>query len=347
MGHGRVTILKLPHVHEYTDRHGRLRRYVRMRGSKRVALKGEPGSAEFMAIYHAALDGRAPTAPASRAQPGTIAALVARYYASGAFAKLRPTTQTTYRGILNRFVAAHGDKRVASLERGHVQRMMDARASTPQAANNWLALLRMTMALAVELGWRGDNPTTGVKSYPDAGDGHPTWEAHHIAAFRARHPIGSRARLAMELLFGTAQRRSDVIRMGRQHVRDGVLSIRQAKTGMQVDVPLLPEVVAAIEATGASDRLTFLVTAHGRPFAPAGFGNWFREQCTLAGLPPRYSAHGLRKAAATRLADAGATETELKAWGGWKTTKEVQRYTERANRKRAAQSAGKKVSHSR
>jgi len=87
--------------------------------------------------------------------------------------------------------------------------------------------------------------------------------------------------------------------------------------------------------------LTFLVTEYGKPFSPAGFGNWFREQCDGAGLS-KLSAHGLRKAGATRLAEAGATDHEIMAWGGWTSVKEVQRYTKAANRKRLAlQAAGK------
>ena len=107
--------------------------------------------------------------------------------------------------------------------------------------------------------------------------------------------------------------------MGRQHVRNGVLSLQRQKTGVPFDVPVMPALQAAIDAMPASDHLTFLVTAFGKPFAAAGFGNWFREVCNEAKLPKRCTSHGLRKAAATRLADRGATTTELKAWFGWKS----------------------------
>ena len=42
-----MTKIRLAYVHEYRDRHGRLRRYVRRPGSRRVALLGLPGSPEF------------------------------------------------------------------------------------------------------------------------------------------------------------------------------------------------------------------------------------------------------------------------------------------------------------
>ena len=130
--------------------------------------------------------------------------------------------------------------------------------------------------------------------------------------------------------------------MGRQHVRDGILSIRQQKTGTLVEIPILPELREALDAMPAA-HLTFLTTEYGQPFTAAGFGNWFRQCCDEAGIPKGYAAHGLRKAAATRLAEVGCTDHQIMAWGGWKTLKEVTRYTEAANRKRLARSAAEKL----
>jgi integrase len=121
--------------------------------------------------------------------------------------------------------------------------------------------------------------------------------------------------------------------MGRQHVRDGTMSLKRQKTGVAFDVPVMPALQEAIYAMPAGDNLTFLVTAHGKPFTAAGFGNWFREICNEAKLPKRCTSHGLRKAAATRLADRGATTTQLMAWFGWKTSSEAERYTRTADPK--------------
>ncbi|HEY9451816.1 MAG TPA: tyrosine-type recombinase/integrase, partial [Bradyrhizobium sp.] len=115
------------------------------------------------------------------------------------------------------------------------------------------------------------------------------------------------------------------------------------KTGVPFDVPVMPALQEAIDAMPAGDNLTFLVTARGEPFSAAGFGNWFREICNEAQLPKRCTSHGLRKAAATRLADRGATTTQLMAWFGWKTASEAERYTRNADRKRAAAAAGKLI----
>ena len=85
--------------------------------------------------------------------------------------------------------------------------------------------------------------------------------------------------------------------------------------------------------------MTFLVTEHGKPFTDGGFGNWFREAARAAGCPG--AAHGLRKAGATRAAEAGATPHQLMAIFGWSTLKMPEQYTRAADRKRLArESAG-------
>ena len=131
--------------------------------------------------------------------------------------------------------------------------------------------------------------------------------------------------------------------MGRQHIRDGILSIRQQKTGVLVEIPVLPELQQALDAMPKGDHLTFLTTEYDRSVTAAGFGNWFRQRCNDAGLPNGYAAHGLRKAAATRHANKGATAHELMAWFGWTTLKEAERYTRAANRKELSRGMAQKL----
>ena len=128
-----------------------------------------------------------------------------------------------------------------------------------------------------------------------------------ISQFEAHYPIGSKARLAFALLLYTAQRRSDVVRMGRKHVRGDVVDVRQQKTGKLMPIPLHAELARIIAATLTAITPTFLMTAYGKPFTAAGFGGWFRERCDEAGLPKECTGHGLRKAACRRLAEAGCS----------------------------------------
>jgi hypothetical protein len=280
MGHG-MTRIRLTFVQSFIDRHGRVRHYFRRRGCKRIPLPGLPGSQEFMAFYQAALAGVTPEPVeigARRTIPGTVNATIVGFYRSPGFMNLRPITQATYRGVLEAFRVNHGDKRIAMLERRHVRDLIAEKAGRPGAQRNLLRMLKMLLNFAVEMEMRPDNPAAGIKLAHSKGDGFHTWSEDEIARFEEHHAVGNRARLAFALLLYTAQRRADVVRMGRQHVRDGVVHVTQSKTGATLAIPVHPALAAIIEAT-PTEHLTFLVTEYGQPFTPAGFGNWFREQC--------------------------------------------------------------------
>jgi integrase len=333
-----MTRFRLRHVNAFRDRHGRLRHYFRRPGCKSVALPGLPGSVEFMEAYQAALAGE--TTPrteigARRTKPGTIAALTVGYFNSLAFHSLAPETKRTRRNILERFRTEHGDKRIALLERKHIEKMVVAKAAIPAAARNFLNTIRSLLQFAVDTGIRPNNPAVGVKRVKIKTDGYRTWTEDDIAAFEARHPVGTRARLALGLLLYTGQRRSDVVQIGRQHIRDGILYLRQQKTGAPLAIPVHPILQAVLDAS-LSDHLTFLTTRVGSPFTPAGFTNWFREVCNEADLPRGTSAHGLRKAACRRLAEAGCSANVIAAISGHRSLKEVQRYTVAADQLRMA-----------
>jgi integrase len=295
-------------IHSFRNRHGTLVHYFRKRGCKGVRLRGVPGSPEFMRAYEAAIGNVEPIViGADRVKAGTVAAVVGMYLASVAFADLADETRRTRRNILERFREAHGDKRIASIERKHVQALIDAKAATPSAARNLLAVIRLLMRFAIEAGIRADDPTLGVKHAKIKTDGYATWTEDDIAAFERRHQLGTMPRLALALLLGTGQRRGDIVRIGRQHVHNDMITVHQQKTKKLLTIPIGRELRAAIDAMPA-DRLIFITTARGEPFTPAGFTNYFRKRCKEAGLTIGLSAHGLRKAVCCRLAEAGCTE---------------------------------------
>jgi integrase len=330
--------LKLPrYVHGFIDRHGKPRFYFRRAGFKKVPLPGLPWSPEFMAAYEAALTDQSLPVGVSRARPGTMHALALSYFASPNFRTLKRTTQQTYRWIIERFCKNHGEKRVALLRREHIIRLLAARADQPGAANGLRIVLRVLMRHAVDLGLRADDPTRDVRAFRVKSSGHHSWTDHEIAQFEKHHPVGSRARLAFGLLLYTGQRRGDVLRMGPQHVRDGILYVKQDKTGAELAIPVHPELAAIIDAT-PSGHLTFLTTQYDRPFGASAFSHWFRDRCNQAGLP-HCSAHGLRKAAARRLAEASCTAHEIAAITGHASLAELVRYTRAVDQRRLAEAA--------
>jgi integrase len=321
------------------DRHGKRR--VRFRKNNfSTYLTGAPWSEDFMRQYAAALDGlkeQAHEIGAQRTKPGSINALCVSYYRSPEFRDLKPSTQTMRRNIIEKFRLAHGDKPLKGLGVAHIKDIIGAKAATPEAANNLLKVLRVILSYAVSVGMIASNPATGVRKYRSRSEGFHSWSEDEIAQFEKRHEMGARARLAFALLLYTAQRRSDVIRMGWQHVQSDVIAVRQEKTGTALMIPLHPDLKLAL-ASVPRTNMTFLMTEKGAPFTPAGFGNWFRDQCNAAGLP-QCSAHGLRKAAATRLANAGCSTDQIKAITGHRSLAEVAHYTRAADQQRLARQA--------
>jgi integrase len=294
-----------------------------------------------MTAYEQALDVQPVQAGSARVRPGTLRALAVSYFASLTFRTKKPGTQHAYRYIIDRLCVEHGDKRPALVRREHVVKLIAAHAEKPGMAYAVRRSLRALMQHAVEIGMRADDPTLGVRAIPIKTDGYHSWTEAEIAQFEARHPIGSRARLAFALLLFTGQRRSDIVGMGRQHVTDGVLVVRQRKTGRTVWIPI-HETLASIIAETPASNLTFVVTEHGRPYTTGSFGGWFRDQCRMAGLDG-CSAHGLRKAAARRLAEAGCSAHEIASITGHASLREIARYTEAADRRKLAVSAMAKI----
>jgi integrase len=333
-----MTRIKLHYVHEYRDRHGKLRRYFRRPGFKQIALPGLPGSDEFMAAYQLALAGQAPRIEigTTRTKPGTVNAVIVGYYNSLAFRSLAPNTQSKRRNILERFREVHGDKRIALLPREFVVRALSKKS--PFAARNWLKTLRGLLQFAVNENFRADDPTQGIKLPPIKSDGIHCWTDAEIEKYEMCHPLGTKGRLAFALLLYTAQRLGDVIAMGRQHLRDSAICVRQQKTGAVLRIPIHPELRKALDKT-FFEHLTFLVTEHDKPFTATGFGSWFRNRCVEAGLSRNCSAHGLRKAACRRLAEAGCTAHQIAAISGHASLREVERYTKAADQVRLARQA--------
>jgi integrase len=268
---------------------------------------------------------------------------------------MSPETQRARRYVLESFRNNHGDKRVFRVEpnrqrvmlltREHVQRMVNEKAQTPFAQHSFLSALRGLFSWALGEGRIPDDPTLGVKRVKAKTAGYKTWTEADIERFEAKHVIGTKARLAFALLLYTGQRRGDVVRMGPRHIHHGILTVDQGKTEggeeAHVEIPVHPRLREAIDAvpSGSSD---FLVTKFGNPYTPNGFSHWFRDLCNEAGCPD-VSAHGLRKAAARRLAEIGCSAHEIAAITGHATLAEVQRYTKAADRKRLARSAMAKL----
>ena len=227
----------------------------------------------------------------------------------------------------------------------HVKMLRDRKAATPGAANNRRKYLSSMFGWAVENGLLLLNPAREVRKVRYVTSGFHTWTVDEVRQFEEKHPIGTKARLALALLLYLGVRRGNVVTLGRQHAKGGWLRMVPRKTRHRrqetSEKPILP-VLADIIAQTPTGALTFIETEYGRPFTAAGFGNWFRQRCDEAGLP-QCSAHGLRKAGATMAAENGATDRQLMAPYHWTSAAQANVYTATANRKRMAGEAARLV----
>ena len=330
--------IKLPYLMPDRDRHGNERYYVRRKGRPKVRIRKEPGTPEFLAAYQAAIGSPAP-AKSGRHGRNTFRGLCARYYESAEFGELGESTRHVRRLILDRVAEQIGNHPFKLIERKHVRKMRDDRRHAPEGANSIVKALRQLFKWAVEVELAEQNPARDVPYLRGNPDGHHTWTLEEVEQYRKQHPLGTKARLALELLLFTGTRRSDVVRLGRAMVRDGWISYTEVKNARRKPkhraFPVLPILQAAIDDTTITGHKTYLVTEHGQPYTANGFGNWFRRRCNEAGLS-HCSAHGLRKAGATIAADNGATEHELMAIYDWDSPKQAALYTRKANRKKLA-----------
>ncbi len=333
-----------PFVRHEQNRHGDWRWYFRRyRNGPRVRLPDLFGTDDWWDAYNAALAGKAVKEPAEKTSPQTLAWLVEKYKESGHFASLRESTRRMRDNILKRLVEKRGDRKFSTVTSATIQHAMDDRAATPNAANNFLKVVRRMFKWAVASGYVSKNPCDGIEGFRVKSDGFHTWTMEEVEKYQAAHPVGTRARLALDLMLFTGLRRSDIVRVGRQHTKGGVISIKTLKTGVTVHVTVFKTLQTSIDAAPTGD-MTYMVTERGLPFtSAASFGNWFADCCNEAKVPKNCRAHGLRKAGATIAADEGATSQQLIAMFGWTRTAQADVYTREADKRRLARETAARI----
>jgi integrase len=302
-----------PHLQRQVTQHGRVVWYIRVGKGSRIRLKAPFGTPEFDAEYRAAI-----TTLAARKEEkdgtasGTLAWLIERYRETTAWTKLSLATRRQRENIFRHVLDSAGRQPFAKITSASVKAGRERRAATPSPARHFLDAMRGLFRWAVEAQIAKLDPTAGVADPPRTkSDGFATWTQEDIVAYEARWPIGTKERVWLDVLIYTGLRRGDAVRLGRQHVRDGIATLKTEKTGTVVTLPIISALANTL-AVGPCGDLTFICGERGNPLTKESFGNEFRSACKAAGLSRR-SAHGLRKAAATRAADNGATEAQLEA----------------------------------
>ncbi len=306
-----------PYVETRRGRKGQTYHYFRRKPGKPVRMHAEPGTPEFATEYALLLSGRPPPPPGR-----SFKGLVRSYRESSRWAPLAPRTKADYAKVLDFIVERLGDLPADKMRRVDVVRLRDANADTPRFATYAVQVLRILFEHAKDIGWRDDNPATGVSGVKGNTAERQPWPADAIAAYRAA--ADGKALLVFELLHGTGQRIGDVLRMRWDHLADGGIWVRQGKTKARLWVPLTPA-LAAVLADTPRDGLTIVTAHHGRPMSYRG-----AHQIVMAVRrqidAEAYDLHGLRYSAASELAAAGCTDEQIQAITGHTTTAMVRRY---------------------
>lgn len=340
---------KRPKRDRYTslvvDRHGRQRCRFRHNGVDCYLPHRE--HPDYKAAYELALAQSAGVVGVGpRAIPRSVNALLPLYYRSIKFKRGGDEWRATRRRVLEDFAKEFGNDLVGDFRAKDIDAILGAKLEKQKVGKRTVggtsAALRLREQLdllfkfAVKQEWIATNPVEHSEEVEHKGAGFYPWNEDDIATFRAYWPLGTKPRLAMELVLWTGARRGDAHRAAPP--RNGRVVFTAAKTAKEQDVPVAPMLQSAIEAMPSVGITTLLVTDYGKPFSRAGFGNWFKDKCLKAGLP-RCTLHGLRKALARRSADLNASQQQLKALGQWSGDREVAIYIEGANRKQLAADA--------
>jgi enterobacteria phage integrase len=336
-------IRRLKFHHAFRDRHGVLRHYFRRNG-KRTTLRSPFGSAEFWADYNTCLaEANATEKPQPRAsaRDGSFSALAALYFASSAYRGLAKSSRINYRRVIETFLAEHGHGLVKQFKREHAEVIIGDMAEKPGAGIVLLKRIRTLVRFAIDLKWIDTDPTAGIKAYRSK-EFH-TWTDAELEQFEKHWKPGTKQRLGYCLHLFTGQRGSDICPMAYSDISGDTIAVVQEKTDQALSdeklvIPMHPALQREL-ALHKRKQLVIMATDWGKPFTVKGFGNFMSDAIRAAKLPAHCKAHGLRKASARRLAEAGATAKQIQAITGHKTLAEVERYTRKADQVRLAQQA--------
>lgn len=318
---------------------GNPRFYYRRSGGKAVPLPDLPkDDPRFVAAWAAAVDAK-PLLPKRQPRKGTIAAGVLAYRASQRFKDLAPGTREYRNRILAKIEADYGTALMQDLEPRHIR--ADMRKFAPHAANHRLKVWRALCALWTKDDMIEQDPAKLV-SKPDlpSSDGHTPWTRDDVEAFRTHWPIGTMQRLALELILHTGAAIGDAVKLGPGNIKDGWITYKRGKTGVQATCPLdecpdwfepSPHLRACIDA--APRQMVFLSTAAGHSRSVKAARQWFAKAARDAGIEGK-TAHGVRKLRAIMMAEAGATTEERMVIMGHDTTAQTREYSKTADAKR-------------
>lgn len=336
------------------------------RGTKRVGkpvrLPDDPRLPEFWDAYR-----KAAGAPEPRDHPKSFKSLIKAYKDSPEFDELADATRRGYERHLKIIEDKWGELQVAGLQPVHVLTLRDKHRKTPASANALIRTLSSLLSWSVPRDYRTDNPCEHVRKLA-IGEGWAPWPWEMIELLERHAPAWMWEAAALALY--TGQRQEDVLAMTRAKVRNGLIEVKQEKTGRELIIPAhqkLLAVLGSLEARRRRERqeraetsksvpqesLQILTNTRGLPWTSDGFrASWNgtleppqQKRGVLPNPHPLWPIkraslvfHGLRKSAVVTLLEAGCTDAEVAAITG-QSRQMIEHYSRQVNQKRLAAAA--------
>lgn len=287
------------------DPNGNERYYVRKPGQKKIRIRQTFEDADgritppFMKAYFEALEtlDEKPAAPPKTPREKTFYWLVDQYYRSSKFKNFDQLTQADKRGVLDRFCQTAGDLPYAALRKEDVESSQDKRRATPGAADKLVKYLRSLFVWAIEKKLATFNPAVGVAKINET-EGWHAWTPAEVDIYRGHYKIGTKARLALELMLNVGARISDASRIGRQHETNGWLvfcCLEKSEPKVSKDDRVPNHARAGWGAGRDADRRHSLSRQRSWP---AVYYQWSRQQD--AGLVRRRRSRSMHRARAAK-----------------------------------------------
>lgn len=307
------------------------------------ALRGEPGSPEFMASYNEAVESRR-TPDASR-----FRALVTLYKASRDYQTLAETTKRQWAPWLDRISAHFGDLRIAQFDRPEkirpiIRQWRNEWADRPRTADYGMQVLSRTLAHGVELGKLANNPCEGIKQLYEADRSEIIWTDADIAQLKrgkADRPCPGNVINAVDLAAHTGLRVSDLLRLSWSHVGEDEITFATGKSRgrREAIIPIYDDLRAVLDRIPKRSPI-ILTNQRRRPWRNNGFGTAFNRAKIAAGIADKdLHFHDLRGTAATKFYVAGLSIrviAEILAWSEEQVEKIIRRYVARGAATKAA-----------
>ena len=331
---------------------GNPRWYYRPKGEKGIALPdAQKDSPEFLAAY-VRLSGQNPAPKRRSYKAGSIGAGVAMYLGSSAYLDMAPSTRSRWKSRCDDIREKYGAAHLKDLAARHIKK--DLASFEGHAANNRLKVWRSLCAFWDEVGEIEINVALQVSKRKTAkSDGHTPWNREDFEAFREYWPIGTKQRLAFELMYRTCAAIGDACNLNRSMVdASGWLTYERQKSKSTAMIPFLVPGPGWFEGTDdlaqclavEPKHFTFLTTQHDKSRSEKGAASWFSKAAREAGLDTGKTAHGIRKGRAAIFKENGAQADQRMAILGHETEAEAMHYSKSADLRRTIE--GTKSSNS-